>query len=104
LVPVKKVEPKMVVNGTEAVGLGAIAGGMQFAAIYPMSPISNILQVLALYQEKYGYIYKQPEDEISAVNMAIGAAFAGARSMTATSGGGFCLMTSSGLAARRKPP
>jgi 2-oxoglutarate ferredoxin oxidoreductase subunit alpha len=48
-------DAKMVVNGTEAVGLGAIAGGMQFAAIYPMSPISNILQVLALYQEKCEY-------------------------------------------------
>ena len=65
--------PKMIVNGNEAVAMGAIAGGMQFAAIYPMSPISNILHVLALYQEEYGYVYKQPEDEISAINMAVGA-------------------------------
>ncbi|OGH09725.1 MAG: hypothetical protein A2152_03890 [Candidatus Levybacteria bacterium RBG_16_35_6] len=86
-------QTKMVVDGTEAIGLGAIAAGVQFAAIYPMSPIANILHILSYYQERYGYIYKQPEDEISAINMAIGASFAGARAMVATSGGGFCLMT-----------
>jgi len=91
--------PRMVINGNEAAALGAIAGGVQFAAIYPMSPISNILHVLAKHQETYGYVYKQPEDEISAINMALGASFAGARSMTATSGGGFALMAESyGLA------
>jgi 2-oxoglutarate/2-oxoacid ferredoxin oxidoreductase subunit alpha len=97
--------PKMVIDGTEAVALGAIAGGLQFAAIYPMSPISNVLAVLALYQEKYGYVYKQPEDEIAAINMAIGASYAGARSLTATSGGGFCLMTEGlGLAGMTETP
>ena len=70
-----------------------------------MSPISNILHVLASYQEKYGYVYKQPEDEISAINMAIGASFAGVRSMTATSGGGFCLMTEAyGLSGMTETP
>ncbi|MBN1162594.1 2-oxoacid:acceptor oxidoreductase subunit alpha [Patescibacteria group bacterium] len=83
---------RILINGNEAVALGAIRAGLQFAAIYPMSPISNILHVLAKYQEEYGYVYKQPEDEISAINMSIGASFAGARAMTATSGGGFCLM------------
>jgi 2-oxoglutarate ferredoxin oxidoreductase subunit alpha len=83
----------MVLNGNEAAALGAISAGMQFAAIYPMSPINNILHVLAANQEKFGYILKQPEDEISAINMAIGASYAGVRSMTATSGGGFSLMT-----------
>ena len=98
-------QAKMVIEGTEAIALGAIAGGLQFAAIYPMSPIANILHVLAYYQEKYGYIYKQPEDEISAINMAIGASFAGARSMTATSGGGFCLMSEGfGLSAMTETP
>lgn len=101
----ENISPKMIVNGNEAVALGAIAGGVQFAAIYPMSPISNILHVLAAYQEKYGYIYKQPEDEIAAINMAVGAGYAGARSMTATSGGGFCLMTEGyGLAAMTETP
>ena len=95
----------MVLNGSEAAALGAISAGMQFAAIYPMSPISNILHVLAANQEKYGYIYKQPEDEISAINMAIGASFAGARALTATSGGGFCLMTEGyGLAGMTETP
>ncbi len=96
---------QIVINGNEAVALGAIAAGLQFAAIYPMSPISNILHVLAAHQEEYGYVYKQPEDEISAINMAIGASFAGARSMTTTSGGGFCLMTEGlGLAGMTETP
>lgn len=97
--------PKMIVNGNEAVALGAIAAGLQFTAIYPMSPVSGILQVLAANQEKFGLIYKQPEDEISAINMSIGASFAGARSMTVTSGGGFCLMTEGyGLAGMTETP
>lgn len=81
------------ITGNESIAFGAVAAGLQFAAIYPMTPISNILHTLAPLQEEYGFIYKQPEDEISAVNMAIGASFAGARSMTASSGGGFSLMT-----------
>lgn len=98
-------QEKMIVSGSEAVGLGAIAGGMQFSAIYPMSPISNILQVLAEHQEEFGYIYKQPEDEISAINMTIGAAYAGARALTSTSGGGFSLMSEGyGLAGMTETP
>ncbi len=99
------VEQKIVVNANDAVALGAIAAGLQFAAIYPMSPISNILHILASNQEKFGFIYKQPEDEIAAINMAIGASLAGARSMTATSGGGFGLMVEGlGLAAMTETP
>lgn len=98
-------EKRMVISGNEAAGLGAVAGGVQFAAIYPMSPISGILHTLAKYQEKYGYIYKQPEDELSAINMTVGAAYAGARSMTATSGGGFALMSEGyGLAGITETP
>jgi 2-oxoglutarate ferredoxin oxidoreductase subunit alpha len=97
--------PYMVVDGNDAVALGAISAGLQYAAIYPMSPVSNILHILAENQEKFGFIYKQPEDEISAINMAIGASYAGARSMTATSGGGFCLMTEGyGLAGMTETP
>lgn len=97
--------PTMVLNGNEAVALGAISSGLQYASIYPMSPASNILHVLAENQEKYMFTYKQPEDEISAINMAIGASFAGARSMTSTSGGGFCLMTEGyGLAGMTETP
>jgi 2-oxoglutarate ferredoxin oxidoreductase subunit alpha len=84
--------PPMVLTANEAIALGAIAAGMQFSAIYPMTPTSNILHTLAPFQDKYSYIYKQPEDEISAINMALGAAFAGARSFVATAGGGFNLM------------
>lgn len=101
----EKISPKMILNGNDALALGAIAGGIQFAAIYPMTPITGLLHSLALYQEKYGYIFKQPEDEIAAINMSIGASFAGARSLTATSGGGFCLMTEGmGLAGITETP
>lgn len=100
-----KVKPQMVITGDEAIALGAIAAGLQFASIYPMTPISNILHVLAPLQEEYGFIYKQPEDEIAAITMAIGASFAGARAMTASAGGGFCLMTEGyGLAAMTETP
>ncbi len=102
---VENTDKLMVANGNDAVALGAIASGLQFAAIYPMSPISSIIQTLAANQEKYGFVYKQPEDEISAINMSIGASIAGARSMTATSGGGFCLMTEGlGLAGVTETP
>jgi len=105
LAPKKNLTKKIIVNGNEAVALGAIASNMQFSAIYPMSPISGVIQVLASLQEKFGYIYKQPEDEIAAINMAIGASFAGARSLTVTSGGGFCLMAEGlGLSAMTETP
>lgn len=99
------VAAQAVVTANDALALGAIAAGLQFAAIYPMTPISNILHILAPLQEKYGFIYKQPEDEISAINMAIGASFAGARAMVATAGGGFCLMAEGyGLAGMTETP
>ncbi|TRZ47061.1 2-oxoacid:acceptor oxidoreductase subunit alpha, partial [bacterium] len=92
-------------SGTDGVTLGAIAAGLQFAAIYPMSPISNILTLLSANQRKYGYIVKQVEDETAAINMGLGASFAGARCLTATSGGGFCLMTEGlGLAGQTETP
>lgn len=105
LAPSKKIEPKLLVNGNQALAMGAIAGGLQFAAIYPMTPITGLLQELAALQNEYGFVYKQSEDELAAVNMAIGASFAGARSLVATSGGGFCLMTEGlGLAAMTETP
>jgi 2-oxoglutarate ferredoxin oxidoreductase subunit alpha len=105
LVKKDSVEKKMVITGNEAASLGALTAGMQFTAIYPMTPITNILHTLAPLQNEYNFVYKQPEDEISAVTMAIGASFAGARSMTATSGGGYCLMTEAvGLAGITETP
>jgi len=101
----KHPEPKMILNGADSVSLAAISAGVQFAAIYPMSPISGIMSNLAKYQKDFKFIFKQPEDEISAITMAIGASFAGARSLTATSGGGFCLMTEGlGLAGITETP
>lgn len=81
------------VSGNEAVGLGALAGGIQFYAAYPMTPASSLLEFLASAQKDYPLVVKHSEDEIGAVNQAIGASYAGARAMVGTSGGGFALMT-----------
>lgn len=83
----------ILVRGAEAVGMGAIAGGCDFIASYPMSPSTGVLTYLAEKSDEFGIIVEQAEDEIAAINMAIGASYAGARSMVATSGGGFDLMT-----------
>jgi len=97
--------PKMLINGNEAVSLGAIRAGCKFLSAYPMSPASSILHFLAGKAQEFDIVVHQVEDEISAVNMAIGAAFAGARSMTCTSGGGFALMVEGlGLAAMTETP
>jgi len=85
-------EKQAIVNGSEAVGLGAVRAGLKFAAIYPMTPINALITFLADHAKEFGIVYKQPEDEIAGINMAIGASIAGARSMVATSGGGFSLM------------
>ena len=85
-------DKKLVITGVEAVAMGALAAGMKFFAAYPMTPINGLLTYMAAIQEKVGIVYKQPEDEIAGINMAIGASFAGVRSMVATSGGGFSLM------------
>lgn len=84
--------PRVVMSGNEALALGAIAGGCTFACGYPMTPGTGILSVLADEGPKTGLLFEQAEDEIAALNMAIGAAYTGARSMVATSGGGFALM------------
>lgn len=83
---------KVIITANEAVALGAIAAGCKFLSAYPMTPASSILHYLAKWSEKSGMIVKQPEDEIAAIHMAIGASYAGVRSMTCTSGGGFALM------------
>lgn len=85
-------EELAVVNGSEAVGLGAVRAGLKFAAIYPMTPINAIITFLAEHSKKLNIVYKQPEDEMAGINMAIGAAISGVRSMVATSGGGYALM------------
>ncbi len=81
------------ITGHEALSLAAASAGCRFISAYPMSPSTSIISFLAKEQERLGIFVEQAEDEISAVNMAIGASFAGVRAMTATSGGGFALMT-----------
>lgn len=79
-------------TGNEAVCLGALAAGCKFLAQYPMTPASSIMHWMAAHGPAHGVVVKQVEDELAAINMAIGAGYAGARAMTATSGGGFSLM------------
>jgi 2-oxoglutarate ferredoxin oxidoreductase subunit alpha len=83
---------RMLLNGNEAIALGAIAADCRFVSAYPMTPATSIMEYIAQRGEKLGIVVVQPEDEIAAVNMIIGAAFTGVRSMTTTSGSGFCLM------------
>lgn len=98
-------DARMLLTGNDALFLGAVRAGCKFMVAYPMTPATSIVQSFAAIEEEYGIVVKEPEDEISAINMAIGAAHAGVRSMTATSGGGFCLMTEGlGLAAMTETP
>jgi 2-oxoglutarate/2-oxoacid ferredoxin oxidoreductase subunit alpha len=83
----------LTMTGNEAVSTGAIAGGLQMYVAYPMTPASSILHILAAKAKAADIVVKHAEDEIGAINMALGASFAGARAMTGTSGGGFCYMT-----------
>jgi len=96
---------RMLINGNEAIALGAVAAGCTFMAAYPMTPSTSIMEYMASKSDELGLVVIQPEDEIAAINMVIGAAFAGARAMTATSGGGFCLMVEGlGLAGMTETP
>lgn len=82
----------LLLAGNEALALGAISAGCKFYTAYPMSPSTGIMNTVADCAGRCGIIVEQAEDEIAAVNMAIGASYAGARAMTASSGGGFALM------------
>jgi 2-oxoglutarate ferredoxin oxidoreductase subunit alpha len=81
------------VTGNEVLGMGAAAAGCKFYCAYPMSPASGVLHWMAAHAKKLGICVRQVEDEISVVNMTIGANHMGVRGMCATSGGGFALMT-----------
>jgi 2-oxoglutarate ferredoxin oxidoreductase subunit alpha len=83
---------KLLLNGNEALCLGAMAAGCKFVAGYPMTPSSPILEYMADKGRQYGVVMMHVEDEIAAMNMAVGAGYTGVRSMVATSGGGFALM------------
>jgi 2-oxoglutarate ferredoxin oxidoreductase subunit alpha len=84
--------PRFLLNGHEAVALGAISAGLKFCAFYPMSPSTSIAQTLIEWAKEMDLVVVQAEDEISAINLAVGASYAGIPSMVPTSGGGFALM------------
>ena len=86
-------EESVFVSGNEAVALGALQAGLKFFCAYPMTPASGVLHFLAAKEREAGIVVKHVEDELAVLNMALGASFAGVRSMVATSGGGFCLMS-----------
>lgn len=83
----------ILINGNEAVGLGAAAAGCKFYCAYPMTPSSGVLGFMADHSEELEIVVDQCEDEVAALNMALGASFAGVRSMTGSSGAGMALMS-----------
>lgn len=97
--------PRMLVSGNEAISLGALVGGCRFVSAYPMTPATSVVEWMAALPPELGVVTKHAEDEIAAACMAIGAAYAGARALTATSGGGFSLMVEAlGLAGMTEVP
>ncbi|RDZ54848.1 2-oxoacid:acceptor oxidoreductase subunit alpha [Haloferax sp. Atlit-4N] len=98
-------EDYVLINGDQAIGMGAIAAGCRFYAGYPITPATDVMEYLTGRIERYGGHVVQAEDELAAINLALGAARAGARSMTATSGPGIDLMTETfGLVATSETP
>jgi len=105
--PAKPLEPPevMILKGNDALPTGALAAGLKFMSAYPMTPATGVTEFIAAHSERLSVVMEQAEDEIAAINMAIGAAYAGVRAMTATSGGGFALMTEAlGLAGSAEIP
>ncbi|MFB6490909.1 MAG: 2-oxoacid:acceptor oxidoreductase subunit alpha [Thermoproteus sp. AZ2] len=101
----KRGEPKVLMSGAEALAIGSLLSGMRLYVAYPMTPASPIMHFLAEVGPKFGAAVVQAEDEIAAINMTIGAAYAGVRAATGTSGGGFDLMHEGlGLAAMIETP
>lgn len=90
---VAEVNPnRLIINGNEALALGAVHGGLGFYAGYPITPATDIMEALAPILPRFGGVVIQAEDEIAALGMVLGASFAGKRAMTATSGPGLSLM------------
>ena len=88
-----KAEKRLVLNGNQAIALGALAAGLKFLAFYPMTPSTSIALTVIAHAKQMGVVYEQAEDEIAAINMALGASYAGAPALVCTSGGGYALMT-----------
>ncbi|KNZ41834.1 2-oxoacid:acceptor oxidoreductase subunit alpha [Acetobacterium bakii] len=91
-VTAKNAKQDLLLTGNTALSLGALAANIKFYSAYPMSPSTTILDYLAAQSAKMNIVVEQAEDEIAAINMVLGASYAGARAMTGTSGGGFSLM------------
>lgn len=87
-----KAAEELLMSGTEAVALGALAGGCNYISSYPMSPSTGVLTFLSKCHHEFGVVFDQAEDEIAAINQGLGAWYAGARALVTTSGGGFALM------------
>lgn len=100
-----KYKNNILVDGNTAIALGAMAGGLAFYCAYPMTPATSVMTYLSKKQVEAGMVVEQVEDEIAAINMAIGASYAGVRAMTGSSGGGFSLMVEAlGLAGITETP
>jgi len=84
---------RVVIDASHAFAMGALMAGCKFMAGYPMTPATSVLEYYAKHADDWGLVVKHAEDELAAINMCIGAAHAGVRAMTSTSGGGFDLMT-----------
>ncbi|ERH08937.1 MAG: pyruvate:ferredoxin oxidoreductase related 2-oxoacid:ferredoxin oxidoreductase, alpha subunit [halophilic archaeon J07HX64] len=98
-------EDYVLLNGDEAIGMGALAAGCRFYSGYPITPATDVMEYLTGRIDQYGGKVVQAEDELAAINLALGAARAGARAMTATSGPGIDLMTETfGLVAATETP
>ncbi|HET9636975.1 MAG TPA: 2-oxoacid:acceptor oxidoreductase subunit alpha [Gemmatimonadaceae bacterium] len=98
-------ESLVVMNGNEALGMGALASGMELCAMYPITPATSVSHYLAEVFTKFGGMLHQAEDEIAAVGVAIGASYAGKVAFTVTSGPGFALKTEFiGLAVMTETP
>jgi len=93
------------IDGNSALGYGALTGGLRFYSAYPMSPSTGIMNFLAGQQKNFDLVVEQAEDELAALNMALGGSYSGIRSMTGTSGGGLALMNEAiGLAGITETP
>lgn len=101
----QKAENRLVLSGNQALALGAIQAGMRFYAGYPITPATDIMELLAREMPRFGGTVVQAEDEIAAIGMVLGASFAGVKAMTASSGPGIDLMTEFlGLASMAEVP
>ncbi len=105
LIPPTNGDNRMILNGNQAIGLGALAAGCKFISAYPMTPATSIIEFLTAQSKRFNVVTKQTEDELAAILYAIGVNQVGVRAMTATSGGGLSLMVEAlGMAGMTETP